>query len=127
MKLINSVVIATSELVWNVIPLEIKYELKFELIVRDGYRCNKRYGFGCGCTRDLTIDHIIPISMGGPICDVSNLQFLCEKCHKKKTNRCDRKLIFKRFFLKQPPSIEHIEDSLVRNPYARQSHCKIRV
>lgn len=39
----------------------------------------------------LAIDHIIPISMGGPVCEIHNLQLLCFRCHKRKTVNTDNK------------------------------------
>lgn len=38
----------------------------------------------CGATKCLTVDHIIPLKLGGTS-DPSNLQTLCAKCHKMKT------------------------------------------
>jgi 5-methylcytosine-specific restriction endonuclease McrA len=37
----------------------------------------------CGTTEHLTIDHIVPISMGGSN-EATNLQTLCKKCNEKK-------------------------------------------
>ncbi len=31
------------------------------------------------------VDHIIPIRLGGSKLDVKNLQYLCSRCHRKKT------------------------------------------
>lgn len=39
-----------------------------------------------------TVDHIIPISLGGPEFDEANLQLLCPECNKTKTAK-DMKLI----------------------------------
>ena len=33
----------------------------------------------------LRADHIVPIALGGKEWDINNLQTLCKKCHKKKT------------------------------------------
>lgn len=35
----------------------------------------------------FTVDHIIPIALGGPMWDEKNLQVLCEKCNIKKTKK----------------------------------------
>lgn len=48
---------------------------------RDGYAC-----VHCGATDDLTLDHAIPWSKGGPD-KVSNLQTLCGSCNSKKRAR----------------------------------------
>ncbi len=56
-----------------------------QLILRDGLSCNT-----CGKSfknkkdRDLTIDHKIPISLGGRPTALSNLQILCLDCHRQK-------------------------------------------
>lgn len=39
----------------------------------------------CGSNKDLTIDHVIPVSMGGTN-HHSNLQLLCRKCNSIKGN-----------------------------------------
>lgn len=41
------------------------------------------YGYGRGAWYE--IDHIIPVSEGGGLCDISNLRFTCGQCHKKET------------------------------------------
>lgn len=33
----------------------------------------------------LTIDHICPISKGGHVDDLGNMQLLCDRCHNRKT------------------------------------------
>ena len=47
----------------------------------------KRYGtsacFRCGTRKDLTIDHVVPRSRGGPD-DIDNYQILCCDCNQKK-------------------------------------------
>jgi hypothetical protein len=48
------------------------------LAERDGYACQK-----CGTTKDLHIDHIVPVARGGTN-DLSNLQFLCRSCNSAK-------------------------------------------
>jgi len=45
---------------------------------RDGYVCRK-----CGATKDLHIDHIVPVACGGTN-DLDNLQFLCRSCNMAK-------------------------------------------
>ncbi len=53
---------------------------------------NKNCRFGCGKYFPialLTVDHIIPISKGGPVFDIGNMQLLCWQCHRKKTTEND--------------------------------------
>jgi predicted restriction endonuclease len=57
----------------------IKPSLRFEILKRDGYRCQM-----CGVTAKdgatLEIDHITPVSKGGSN-DADNLQVLCRDCN----------------------------------------------
>ncbi len=48
------------------------------ILVRDGGRCRN-----CGTSRNLEIDHIIPLSKGGSSADL-NLQTLCRRCNRRK-------------------------------------------
>lgn len=48
---------------------------------RDSYRC-----VHCGTHLDLSCDHIIPESKGGPT-RIENLQTLCRPCNARKGNR----------------------------------------
>lgn len=49
---------------------------------RDGGKCQC-----CGSYSNLEYDHIIPYSCGGNS-DVSNIQLLCLKCNRSKSNGC---------------------------------------
>ena len=56
-------------------------ELRHKILVRDGYRCRE-----CGKSRDetsLEIDHIHPLSKGGPTTE-DNLWVLCRECNQAK-------------------------------------------
>ena len=69
--------------IWNAICRvergKVSNKMRFAIYDRDGWRCRN-----CGRrTRDLEIDHIIPIAKGGKT-TMSNLQTLCHKCNKKK-------------------------------------------
>ena len=48
---------------------------------RDNYTCQI-----CGCKKDLTIDHFIPLSKGGGN-DINNLWTLCEACNREKADK----------------------------------------
>lgn len=54
-------------------------KLRRAVIRRDGGRCVK-----CGSTVALTVDHRIPIHLGGTH-TMTNLQTLCDPCHRSKT------------------------------------------
>lgn len=49
---------------------------------RDGGVCKC-----CGSSQDLEYDHITPFSCGGSS-DASNIQLLCQKCNRSKSNSC---------------------------------------
>ncbi len=54
-----------------------------DVLRRDGYRCSickQRFR-----KRELDVDHIIPVQMGGKLFDKDNLRTLCRSCHRKKT------------------------------------------
>lgn len=53
------------------------------ILERDGV-CQLQYG-GCTYDTDLTIDHIVPVSLGGSD-DEWNLQAACRTCNGKKSN-----------------------------------------
>jgi HNH endonuclease len=78
---------------WSHLPLIVKLQYKFKLIQMHGLKCDKRYGYGCGkkfAVGQLSVDHVIPIWMGGSVCDINNMQLLCFKCHERKTRKIDR-------------------------------------
>jgi 5-methylcytosine-specific restriction endonuclease McrA len=57
---------------------------------RDGGVCKC-----CGSSLNLEYDHITPFSCGGRS-DVSNIQLLCQKCNRSKSNSCTCKVHNKR-------------------------------
>jgi len=57
---------------------------------RDGGVCQC-----CGSSDRLEYDHITPFSCGGAN-DASNIQLLCMKCNRSKSNSCDCKIHDKR-------------------------------
>ena len=66
-----------------IIPLRITVSesLRNKIYERDGYKC-----LACGCTTNLSLDHIIPFSKGGKT-ESDNLQTLCKSCNSRKGNR----------------------------------------
>ena len=56
-------------------------EERLAVLRRDSFSC-----VWCGETkeRDLTVDHVVPVSFGGTN-DDENLETLCVKCHKEKS------------------------------------------
>lgn len=90
---------------WWQLPHHIKRDIKIKVVKKYGYVCTKAHGHGCGRAllwHEITMDHIIPISRGGSVCDVTNIQPLCKKCHDKKTAK-DESIGFS--YVKEKPSI----------------------
>lgn len=72
-----------SEITWGALPWRKRVNIKNNMIRSHGHVCNR-----CKKTVSyytLTIDHIYPIYLGGPVEDVKNLQLLCARCHAVKT------------------------------------------
>lgn len=68
----------------------VKAKIKTSLIDRDGLVCNFcREGF---VREHLTIDHIMPLFMGGKS-NIENLQLLCEPCHVEKSRNDQKKFV----------------------------------
>lgn len=57
--------------------------LRRSVYERDGYRC-----LACGSTVDLTVDHIVPWSLGGED-TFENLRTLCRPCNSRKGARIE--------------------------------------
>lgn len=59
--------------------------LRYDVFKRDGFKCCI-----CGATAKegakLHVDHIIPVSKGGKMV-MSNLQILCDRCNRGKSNK----------------------------------------
>ena len=69
-------------------PGSFWYERRKEVFERDGYVCSR-----CGANKNLTIDHKIPLSLGGDSA-LGNLSVLCRNCHENK----DQRILFDRGF-----------------------------
>jgi hypothetical protein len=68
---------------WELVG-EFQYSEWVEICARYDNRC-----LACGTTDDITIDHIVPLSLGGPN-TIDNVQPLCRRCNgvkqQKRTN-----------------------------------------
>lgn len=60
------------------------------VFTRDGGKCQC-----CGSSLSLEYDHITPFSCGGSS-EVSNIQLLCQRCNRSKSNSCVCKIHQKR-------------------------------
>jgi 5-methylcytosine-specific restriction endonuclease McrA len=58
----------------------ISKSMRRRVFERDGYRCRK-----CPESADLTIDHVLPVVMGGTGA-FENLQTLCRTCNQNKAD-----------------------------------------
>ena len=59
----------------------IPRDIRNQVWRRDDGKC-----VDCGCNKNLEFDHIIPVSKGGAN-TYRNIQLLCEKCNRKKSNK----------------------------------------
>lgn len=57
----------------------ISVNKRFLVYRNDGFRCAR-----CKTKENLTIDHVVPIGMGGSKTDRNNLQTLCDYCNQQK-------------------------------------------
>jgi len=62
---------------------QIARDVRAAVFARDGSAC-----LFCDATDDLTLDHIIPWSHGGPD-TVDNLRVLCRRCNSSRGNRVE--------------------------------------
>lgn len=69
---------------WSGIPMPAGWpKIRREILERDAGQCQLRL---TGCLRTATaVDHIKPAAYGGGH-EASNLQAVCEPCHRKKTS-----------------------------------------
>lgn len=61
----------------------VPHDLRRAVLKRDGHRCLR-----CGSTKNLTIDHIIPVSKGGLTIEL-NTQAACASCNVEKSDRVE--------------------------------------
>ena len=66
-------------------------KVRKRILKRDNHTC----AF-CNKSKELHVDHIIPIAIGGELFKMSNLQVLCKDCHKIKTKSDIKKIVAKR-------------------------------
>lgn len=67
---------ASGERTWKVPPVNRR-----EVLRRDHHSCQY-----CGCTRRLTLDHVLPLSKGGKHA-WNNVVAACEQCNQRKGDR----------------------------------------
>ena len=90
-------------------------QLRYDVLAKSGGVC-----VACGVSaqqRALEVDHIVPVSMGGPT-EISNLQALCYKCNaqKKDRDKTDFVMVMNRLKYRNPKcalcmSDEHVLDN----------------
>lgn len=59
--------------------------IRQEILQRDNYRCQIK---GPGCAGEATeVDHITPVSLGGPWYDHENLRASCKRCNLERNRK----------------------------------------
>lgn len=91
----------------------LQKSLREKVIARDGAFCVE-----CKSPDNLTLDHIVPLALGGANAE-SNLQMLCQRCHTKK-NYTDARTTKANFFATKFPDKKYV-------PNNRQRPAKIAV
>ncbi|MCK5023289.1 MAG: HNH endonuclease [Candidatus Aenigmarchaeota archaeon] len=69
-------------------------ELRAKILKERGANCEKCNKDCSADTHELELDHITALVNGGDMWDESNLQLLCNRCHRKKTTLDLRKARF---------------------------------
>jgi len=87
------------------------------VFARDGGVCKC-----CGSSINLEYDHIIPYSCGGSS-DRSNIQLLCLKCNRSKSNGCYCKIHGKKIGINCCDGKEVNESSRGNSPSAQSQQC----
>lgn len=67
----------------EVVAITVTKIQRARIFDRDGHICTT-----CGSENNLSIDHVLPVSMGGDSSD-NNLQTLCFSCNSSKSNKID--------------------------------------
>jgi len=75
--------------------------LRVNVMARDGAFCRT-----CQSTENLTLDHIVPLALGGAN-EEANLQMLCQPCHTKK-NYTDARTTKANFFATKFPEKKYV-------------------
>jgi len=79
----------------------LQKQLRETVFARDGEFCIE-----CKSAENLTLDHILPLSLGGANA-AENLQVLCQKCHTKK-NFGDAREAKTKFFAEKFPDKQYV-------------------
>ena len=85
--------------------MSISRRKRKEVYKRDGGKCRR-----CKTDKNLTIDHVVPKSMGGHN-GITNMQTLCKKCN---LNKGGRVKLYTPSFRKQRAYVERWETDLKR-------------
>ncbi len=72
----RALMIASESRIWKVPPVNRR-----EVLRRDHYTCQY-----CYCSKNLTLDHVIPLSKGGQH-TWDNIVTACEQCNQRKSDR----------------------------------------
>ena len=90
------------------------------LLLRDGHTC--QYCGRVGTASDLTIDHVLPLSRGGPADRWENCVVACRRCNWRKANKRPEEAGMRLRSKPRPLAYEHSHILFLRYPDLKKAY-----